>query len=70
MRSGGSSPPSIEHGRKAGRRPRRQPGRTGSSHERSADIRAWAKDRGFTVSDRSRIPASVAEQYDAATQGS
>jgi hypothetical protein len=61
--------PFIEHARKTGRGPRRRPGRTASSRERSADIRAWAKDQGITVSDRGRIPASVAEQYDAATQG-
>jgi Lsr2 len=61
--------PFIEHARRAGRGQRRRPGRTASSRERSADIRAWAKDQGITVSDRGRIPASVAEQYDAATQG-
>ena len=61
--------PFIGHARKAGRGPRRRPGRTASSRERSADIRAWAKDQGITVSDRGRIPASVAEQYEAA-QGS
>ena len=61
--------PFIEHARRAGRGPRRRPGRTASSRERSADIRAWAKDQGITVRDRGRIPASVAEQYDAATQG-
>jgi len=61
--------PFIEHARRAGRGPRRRPGRTASSRERSADIRAWAKDQGITVSDRGRIPASVAEQYEAA-QGS
>ena len=61
--------PFIEHARRAGRGPRRRPGRTASSRERSADIRAWAKDQGITVSDRGRISASVAEQYDAA-QGS
>ena len=62
--------PFIEHARRAGRGSRRRPGRTASSRERSADIRAWAKDQGITVSDRGRIPASVAEQYDAATQES
>jgi len=61
--------PFIEHARRAGRAPRRRPGRTVSSRERSADIRAWAKDQGITVSDRGRIPAGVAERYDAATQG-
>jgi hypothetical protein len=61
--------PFIERARRAGRGQRRRPGRTASSRERSADIRAWAKDQGITVSDRGRIPASVAEQYDATTGG-
>ena len=61
--------PFIEHARRAGRGPRRRPGRTASSRERSADIRAWAKDQGITVSDRGSIPAGVAGQYEAATQG-
>ncbi len=62
--------PFIEHARKTGRGQRRRPGRTASTRERSADIRAWAKDQGIAVSDRGRIPANVAEQYDAATRGS
>ena len=61
--------PYIEHARTAGSRQRHRPGRTTASRRRSADIRAWAKDQGITVSDRGRIPASVAEQYEAA-QGS
>jgi nucleoid-associated protein Lsr2 len=60
----------MGHARKVGRGQRRRAGRTASSRERSADIRAWAKDQGITVSDRGRISASVAEQYEAATQGS
>jgi hypothetical protein len=60
--------PFIEHARKAGRGLRRRPGRTVSSREHSGDIRAWAKDQGIAVSDRGRIPASVVEQYEAATQ--
>jgi hypothetical protein len=62
--------PFIEHARKAGRGPRRRPGRIASSRERSGGIRAWAKDQGIAVSDRGRIPASVVEQYEAATKGS
>ena len=62
--------PFIEHARRAGRGQRRRPGRAASSRERSGDIRAWAKDQGIMVSDRGRIPAGVAEQYEAATQGS
>lgn len=29
-------------------------------------IREWAKENGFTVSERGRVPASVLEAYDAA----
>ena len=62
--------PFIEHARKAGREQRRRPGRATSSRERSGGIRAWAKDQGIAVSDRGRIPASVVDQYEAATKGS
>jgi len=62
--------PFIDHARKTGRGPRRLPGRSASSRERSADIRAWAKEHGITVSERGRIPASVVEQYEAATRRS
>jgi hypothetical protein len=60
--------PFIGHARKTGPGQRRRPARTASSRQRSADIRAWAKDNGIAVSARGRIPASVAEQYQAATQ--
>jgi hypothetical protein len=56
--------PFVEHARKAGRGQRRP--RTSSSRQRSGDIRAWANQQGIAVSGRGRIPASVAEQYDAA----
>jgi hypothetical protein len=61
--------PFIEHARRAGRGQRRRPGRTSSSRERSGDIRAWAKDQGIAISERGRIPASVVDQYEAATGG-
>ena len=61
--------PFIEHARRTGRGQRRRPGRATSSREHSGNIRAWAKEQGIAVSDRGRIPASVAEQYEAATQG-
>ena len=60
--------PFIEHARKAGRGQRRPAARAASSHERSGDIRAWAKAQGIPVSERGRIPASVAEQYQAAAK--
>ena len=62
--------PFIDHARKMGRGPRRRTGRPASSRERSGDIRAWAKQAGIAVSERGRIPASVIDQYEAATQRS
>ena len=59
--------PYLEHARKAGRAQPRRPGRTG--RQRSGDIRAWAKVHGLAVSARGRIPASVLEQYHAASGG-
>ena len=44
----------------------RQGGRIASARQRSADIRAWAKEHGIPVSERGRIPANVVEQYEAA----
>jgi hypothetical protein len=60
--------PFVEHARKGGPGQRRGPARTTSSRQRSAGIRAWAKATGLPVSDRGRIPASVADQYEAATR--
>jgi hypothetical protein len=60
--------PFAEHARKAGRAQHRRSGRTSSHRERSGDIRAWAKDKGIPVSARGRIPASIAEQYEAANR--
>jgi Lsr2 len=60
--------PYIDHARKAGRGQLRRPVRTAASRERSADIRAWARQNGIALSDRGRIPASIVEQYQAATR--
>lgn len=62
--------PFLDHARRAGRGQRRQRGRAPSTRRRSGDIRAWAKEHGIAVSGRGRIPAGVAEQYQAATGGS
>ena len=59
--------PFVEHARRAGRAQPRRPSRTAASRQRSGDIRTWAKDHGIAVSERGRIPASVVEQYQAAT---
>lgn len=57
--------PFIDHARKASRVQRRP--RPASVRQHSADIRAWARQHGIPVSDRGRIPASLIEQYEAAT---
>lgn len=57
--------PFVEKSRKAGAARGRKRQRGASSRERSAEIRAWAKDRGIKVNERGRIPASVIEQYEA-----
>jgi len=59
--------PFIEHARKTGQQQRRQAARSRSGRERGRAIRAWAKQQGIPVSGRGRIPASVIEQYEAAT---
>ena len=35
----------------------------------TAELRTWARDNGYAVSDRGRVAASVAQAYDAAHQG-
>jgi hypothetical protein len=57
----------IDHARKGtgGSRPRRGRARTGPGRERSAEIRAWAKQRGHKVSERGRIPATIIAEYEA-----
>lgn len=60
--------PYVEHARKAGGGQRRRSVRTSSTRQRSGGIRAWAKEQGIPVSARGRIPASVMEQYEAATR--
>src|SRR5260370_39702169 len=60
--------PFIEHARKAGRGQRRRAGRTFAGRERSGGIRAWEKGQGIAVRGGGRSPASVVEQYQAATK--
>jgi hypothetical protein len=63
--------PFMESGRKAGRG--RRPGATGrrtapssTSTVDTAAIRSWAKENGYEVNDRGRVPANVREAYDKA----
>ena len=62
--------PFIDHARRAasGETARRS-GRGVPARQRSASIRAWAKEHDIAVSERGRIPATVAERYEAAGRG-
>ncbi len=60
--------PFIDHARPLGASHRRRPARSAASRQRSAAIRAWAKQQGIGLSDRGRIPADVIEQYRAAAE--
>jgi nucleoid-associated protein Lsr2 len=59
--------PFTTRARKAGNGRAARPARTSPSRQRGGAIRAWAKEQGITVSDRGRIPASVTERYETAT---
>jgi len=56
----------VEHARKASAPARRRRTRTGPGRERSAQIRQWAKQRGYKVNERGRIPANIVAEYEAA----
>ena len=53
----------IDRARKGGGGGRRRRARTGPGRERSAEIRAWARQRGHKVSERGRIPATIISEY-------
>ena len=42
------------------------PARAASAREHTAEIRAWAKEAGLTVSERGRIASAVQEAFDQA----
>lgn len=62
--------PYVGAARKAGSRParpgRRGGGRRAATSSRSAQIRAWAREQGLSVSERGRIAADVVAKYEAA----
>jgi hypothetical protein len=55
----------IAAGRKVGKSPGKRGSKAAQSGPSAAEVRAWAKDNGFEVPDRGRIPAAVQEAYDA-----
>lgn len=61
--------PFVDHARKPGRGQRARPARAASVRQHSGEVRAWAKEHGIGINERGRIPASVIEQYEAATTG-
>ncbi|MDO5287316.1 MAG: Lsr2 family protein [Actinomycetia bacterium] len=56
--------PWIGHGRRTGGRKSGRGGR--SARSQANDIRAWARDNGYQVSDRGRVPADIRAAYDRA----
>ncbi|QUI30696.1 Lsr2 family protein [Streptomyces alfalfae] len=60
----------VEAGRRTGGRSASGRGRSrttsAGSGQDTAAIRAWAKENGFEVNDRGRVPASVREAYEKA----
>lgn len=55
--------------RKTTRRRRRPRVRTAEDREHSAEVREWAKEQGYPVADRGRLPAPVKLAYDQAHTG-
>lgn len=60
--------PYVKGGRRTGGRSARGKGRAsgGGSSQDTAKIRAWAKDQGYEVNDRGRVPANIREAYEKA----
>jgi hypothetical protein len=62
--------PYLESGRRTGGRAGRGRGlkvaRVGVAGQDTAKIRAWAKEKGYEVNDRGRVPATIREAYDKA----
>jgi hypothetical protein len=61
----------VSSGRRTGGRSGRGKGRSGSASsgggsQETAKIRAWAKENGYEVNDRGRVPATIREAYEKA----
>ncbi len=58
----------IRHARKAGGTARRSPrSRSAAQALDSHKVREWAKENGFDIKERGRVPADVVDKYKAAT---
>lgn len=58
--------PFTDHARKAGTNAPAKSRRTAEGRARAGDIRAWAKDQGYKISDRGRIPPAIVRDYEQA----
>jgi hypothetical protein len=57
----------IEHSRKVGGAPRRSSrGRGAASAVDTAKVREWARESGYDIKDRGRVPADLVAKYQAA----
>lgn len=56
--------PFIEHARRRTGSTARKPGRRAADRAHTAEIRSWAKEQGYQISERGRIPASVVTEYE------
>jgi hypothetical protein len=59
----------VEHARKVGGTARRSSARggRGASTVDTVAVRAWARENGYDIKDRGRVPAEVVAKYQAAT---
>ncbi|MFG2228066.1 Lsr2 family protein [Streptomyces sp. NPDC048644] len=53
--------PFTKVGRRTGKA--RKPRNAAASSEDTAAIRAWAKENGYSINDRGRVPADIREAY-------
>lgn len=57
----------VKAGRRTGGRSSRgKGGRSSGGSQDTAKIRAWAKENGYEVNDRGRVPANIREAYEKA----
>lgn len=56
-----------ESARKANAKPVKKSTRTSAPREDTVQIRKWAKDNGYTVNERGRIPQTIVDAYRSGT---
>jgi hypothetical protein len=56
--------PYVEHGRRARGTAAQSRTRRAVDRAHTAEVRAWAKEHGYQISERGRIPASVVAEYE------